>query len=113
MPTQFAFAGASGAKLDLQKLTLVLRVSFLYFLRVFAGASGAKLHVSGPALRSAPNVFLLVPLVPNSFLLLAPMGPNSILKKLTLVLRVVFLDSLSVFDGASGDTLDVSGPVLR
>ena len=35
-------------------------------LEVFAGASGAKLNVSGPASRWALNVFLQVPLTPNS-----------------------------------------------
>ena len=97
----------------LKELALALIVSFLV-LRGFAGASGAKLHVSGPALRSALNVFLLVPLVPNSiFLLNASAPPNWMLKKPTLVLRVLFLDFCRVFAVTSGAKLDVSGPVLR
>ena len=44
------------------------------------------------------------------FLLLAPPAPNSMLNKLTLVLR--FLDSLRGSAGASGAELDVFGPAL-
>ena len=57
MPLFFC-AGAPGAELDSEKLTLTRRVSFIDLLFLFAGASRAKLHVSGPALRSALNMFL-------------------------------------------------------
>ena len=92
------------------KLTLALRVSFLV-LRAWADASGAKLHVSGPALRSALDVFLSAG-AKLVFLLLGPTAPNSMPKKLTLVLRVLFLDFCRVFAGASVAILEVSGPVL-
>ena len=77
MSSQWVFTGSPGAKLDLfvlappapnsvlKKFILVLR--FLDFLFFFAGASGAQLDESGPALRYALNVFLQVPLVPNTF----------------------------------------------
>ena len=45
--------------------------------------------------------------------LLAPPEPNSMLKKLTLLLRVLFLNLFRVFVGASGAKFDVSGPALR
>ena len=58
-------------------------------------------------------MFLQVALAPNYFVVrLAPPAPNSMLKKLTLALKVLFLDLWRVFAGASGTKLDVSGPAL-
>ena len=99
-----------GAKLSI----CFCRFSWRQSLCFVACASGAKLDVSGAALRWALNVFFQVALLPNYFVCwLAPPPPNSMLEKLTLALRVWFLDVSRIFAGASGAKLDVSGAALR
>ena len=122
------FLQVAGAKLDffllappapnsmLEKLTLALRVLISMFIYGFCWRlRGQTSCVWSSVELSSQCVFFFVGFsgAKVDFVLLVPTAPNSMLKKLTLVVRVLFLDFLRVFPSASGATLDVSGPVLR
>ena len=54
-----------------------------------------------------------MPRIAQTYLLLVPPAPNSMLKKLIMALRLYYLDFLRVFASASTAKLDVFGVVLR